>query len=445
MNFRQRIVLTIAMLSYLLTAMSNCLVITGLTKIATDLRLDQVGLSWVQNAYGLAFGSFLLLSGRLSDAFSRRRILNIALAIFLFGSLLSGLATSGGVMIAARFLQGLGSALLAPTSMALLIDYFEGPALVKAIAWYSSVSGLGASIGLVLGGLFASLWSWRLGFYLNVPVCLLMLALSWRTFEESATSQTHERFDLLGTLTSVLACSLLVWGLNGASHPVLVLALAMIFLIAFVVIEHRSQSPLLPLRIFKNGVRTNGYLCRAILNGAVLGYWFFVSEYLQQVLHYSPLKVGFAYLPLSVTLFLAAMVVPRLINAWNDKGVLILASLTMLAGFGLALVMDGRGYWLGTGLPMLILGCGQGLALAPTTNMGIYQVPAEHSGTASGLVNVAHQLGGVLGLAVMVNLGTSLVSAGDVNGQFRVAMIVALAMMTLTFLLAILAGKEEAE
>ncbi|WP_373842818.1 MFS transporter [Limosilactobacillus sp.] len=445
MHLKQRIVLTIAMLSYLLTAMSNCLVITGLTKIAADLSLNQVGLSWVQNAYGLAFGSFLLLSGRLSDAFSRRSILNIALVIFLVGSLLSGMATSGPVMIGARFLQGIGSALLAPTSMALLIDYFDGPALVKAIAWYSSVAGLGSSIGLILGGLFASLWSWRLGFYLNVPVCLVMLLLSWQTLKATTALEAHQRFDLLGTITSVLGCGMLVFALNGAKQPLLTLGVAILIMAVFVIIEHHSQHPLLPLSIFHNWVRTDGYLCRLILNGAVLGYWFFVSEYLQQVMHYSPLQVGFAYLPLSVTLFLAAMVVPRLVNAWGNKIVLIIASITMLVGFALTLTMIGRGYWLSVGIPMFILGLGQGLALAPTTNMGIYHVPAQESGTASGLVNVAHQIGGVLGLALMVNVASALVGAISIQRQFSVAMVVAVVMMTLTVLLALLAGREAQE
>lgn len=269
-----------------------------------------------------------------------------------------------------------------------------------------------------------------------------MLLLSWQTLKATTALEVHQRFDLLGTITSVLGCGMLVFALNGAKQPLLTLGVAILIMAVFVIIEHHSQHPLLPLSIFHNWVRTDGYLCRLILNGAVLGYWFFVSEYLQQVMHYSPLQVGFAYLPLSVTLFLAAMVVPRLVNAWGNKIVLIIASITMLVGFALTLTMIGRGYWLSVGIPMFILGLGQGLALAPTTNMGIYHVPAQESGTASGLVNVAHQIGGVLGLALMVNVASALVGAISIQRQFSVAMVVAVVMMALTVLLALLAGRE---
>ena len=423
------------MLSYFLTAMSNSLVITGLTKIETDLSLNQVGLSWVQNAYGLAFGSFLLLSGRLSDVVDRRKILNIALFIFLIGSLLSGIAFNGAIMIAARFIQGIGSALLAPTSMALLVDYFSGPSLVKAIAWYSSVAGLGASIGLVLGGIFASFLSWRIGFYINVPVCLLMSAMSLYVLSNSSQSR-HEKLDILGTLTSILGCGVLVYALNGARQPLIALIVALILLATFIYHEHRSSHPILPLSMFNSRVRTSGYLCRTILNGTLLGYWFFISEYLQKILHYNPLQVGFGYLPLSLTLFIAAILVPRLINNFGNKKVLIFASIIMLIGYGCSVITIGHGYWLGVGIPMLIIGTGQGLALAPTTNMGIYDVKPALNGTASGLVNVSHQLGGVLGLAIMVFISSSLTTSANISAQFHISLIVAIFMMLITTIFA---------
>lgn len=438
---RQRVVLTIAMLSYFLTALSNSLVLTSLAKLTADLNLTSVSLPWVQNAYGLAFGSFLLIGGRLSDAFSRRRVLDIALVIFMLGSLLSGLAPNGLIMIAARFLQGIGSALLAPTSMALLIDYFTGPSLVKAIAWYSSVAGLGSSVGLVVGGVLASYLSWRIGFYLNVPLCLLMLGLAWWALHENPAT-THEPLDVWGTLTSVLGCGLLVYALNGAAQPVVTLLAALIILAGFVVIEKRSPHPTLPLTIFHSWTRTNGYLSRAILNGAVMGYWFFIAEYLQQVRHYSPFKVGLAYLPLSLTMFLGAMIVPRLIDRWLNKRVLVVAVAIEFVGFALSLLAFGQAYWPSVGIPMMIIGIGQGLALAPLTNMGIYQVAADQSGVASGLVNAGHQLGGILGLALMVNVSALLVPPQAIASEFRIALIIALVMVAVVTGLA-LTGKRD--
>lgn len=438
---RQRVVLTIAMLSYFLTALSNSLVLTSLAKLTADLNLTSVSLPWVQNAYGLAFGSFLLIGGRLSDAFSRRRVLDIALVIFMLGSLLSGLAPNGFIMIAARFLQGIGSALLAPTSMALLIDYFTGPSLVKAIAWYSSVAGLGSSVGLVVGGVLASYLSWRIGFYLNVPLCLLMLGLAWWALHENPAT-THEPLDVWGTLTSVLGCGLLVYALNGAAQPVVTLLAAFVILAGFVVIEKRSPHPTLPLTIFHSWTRTNGYLSRALLNGAVMGYWFFIAEYLQQVRHYSPFKVGLAYLPLSLTMFLGAMIVPRLIDRWLNKRVLVVAVAIEFVGFALSLLAFGQAYWPSVGIPMMIIGIGQGLALAPLTNMGIYQVAADQSGVASGLVNAGHQLGGVLGLALMVNVSALLVPTQAIASEFRIALIIALVMVAVVTGLA-LTGKRD--
>lgn len=215
MNTRENrtIVLIIALLSYFLTALCASVVITGLTKIATDLSLNQVQLSWVQNAYGLTFGSFILLSGRLSDAFGRKRILNIALVIFGASSIITGMTSSAALMIAARALQGIGAAILAPTSMALLMDYFEGPELVKALAWYSSISGLGSSIGLVLGGVLASYASWRVGFYINVPVAAIMLWLSIKVLK--TTPIKRQKFDILETIFSVLGSAALVYAVNG--------------------------------------------------------------------------------------------------------------------------------------------------------------------------------------------------------------------------------------
>ncbi|MGY5340490.1 MFS transporter [Levilactobacillus spicheri] len=422
---RQRVVLIIAMLSYFLTALSNSLVLTSLAKLTADLNLTSVSLPWVQNAYGLAFGSFLLIGGRLSNAFSRRRVLDIALVIFMLGSLLSGLAPNGFIMIAARFLQGIGSALLAPTSMALLIDYFTGPSLVKAIAWYSSVAGLGSSVGLVVGGVLASYLSWRIGFYLNVPLCLLMLGLAWWALHENPAT-THEPHDVWGTLTSVLGCGLLVYALNGAAQPVVTLLAALVILAGFVVIEKRSPHPTLPLTIFHSWTRTNGYLSRALLNGAVMGYWFFIAEYLQQVRHYSPFKVGLAYLPLSLTMFLGAMIVPRLIDRWLNKRVLVVAVAIEFVGFALSLLAFGQAYWPSVGIPMMIIGIGQGLALAPLTNMGIYRVAADQSGVASGLVNVS----------------ALLVPTQAIASEFRIALIIALIMVAVVTGLA-LTGKRD--
>lgn len=435
------VVLIIALGSYLLTALSNSIVITGLTKIAADLQLNQIMLSWVQNAYGLAFGSFLLLAGRLSDSFSRKAILNIALLLFMIGSFLAGITTNGPLMLAARFLQGIGSALLAPTSMALLVDNFEGPALVKAIAWYSSTAGLGASLGLILDGLFASYWTWRVGFYLNVPIALAMLILSFVYLSNKKVK--HNRFDIVGTIFSILGIGCLVYALNGAKNIWLTLAVSIILLAIFIFWERKSKNPIMPLSIFNNSTRVIGYVARAVLNGSIMGFWFFASEYIQRVFRYTPVQTGFAYLPMSLILFLSAALVSRLIIRWGDKKVYTWASIITLIAFIWTICFLGKGYWLTLGLPMILFGAGEGLALAPLTNMGLYHVAEKDTGVASGLVNVAHQIGGVLGLAIMVNVSSSLMPGGSTAGQFRIAMYVGLVLAIIVVLLAFFSKDEE--
>ena len=216
MNTRKKLILTIILLSYFITAIDGSIVITGVTKIAADLHLSPSLLSWVQNAYVLAWGGFMLLGGRLSDTFGRKRILNLSLVLFGIGSLLAGIAWSASVMITARFIQGIGSAILAPTSLALIMDYFEGAERVKAVAWYSSISGLGLCFGLVFGGAITSFLSWRDGFLVNIPFIIFMLAVSAKVLQRGETKK--EPFDIWGTLLSVIGIFAFVYAINGARN-----------------------------------------------------------------------------------------------------------------------------------------------------------------------------------------------------------------------------------
>lgn len=437
----RKIVLVIALLSYFLTALCASVVITGLTKIAADLQLNQLQLSWVQNAYGLTFGSFMLLSGRLSDAFGRKRLLNLALIIFGLASVLTGATHSAVIMIAARALQGIGAAILAPTSMALLMDYFEGPELVKALAWYSSISGLGSSIGLVLGGLLASDVSWRVGFYINVPVAAMMLWLSVKVLK--TTPIKRQKFDILGTLFSVLGSAALVYAVNGARHVWLFLLMAGVILALLVRTEARTPFPIMPLQIFHSKTRVYAYLIRALLVGTMMGFWFYISEFLQEYYHFTPLMAGVGFLPMTVTLFITAVAVPRIVEKWGNHYTLMVAAGVMLIGFIWIVTWRNGGYWLSVAVPMLFFGVGQGLGLTPDTNLGITHVAVENTGVASGLVNAAHQLGGVLGVAAMLSVASATVPAGKMFAEFHVAMLVGLGLTVVYALVAIRMPKED--
>lgn len=427
MKNKKRIILTIVLLSYFVTAIDGSIVITGLTKISKDLSLNQSTLSWVQNAYILAFGGFILLGGRLSDVFGRKRIINIALILFCVGSALAGASTTAFVMIFSRFFQGVGAAILAPTSLALLMDTFEGEERVKVVAWYSSISGLGSSVGLILGGFFASFMSWRDGFYINVPLTLFMLLLSIKTLEYKEIEQS--KFNIFGTLLSITGIFTFVYAINGAKNTALCLLISIILLTGFIIAEMKISIPIMPLELFKSRTRTVAYIARTLYMCAMFGFWFFISECLQEVFKFSPILTGFAFFPMTISLFIAAIIVPRLVESFGNKNVLLIGAIFLICGFIWMLYLDEQSsYVIGVGIPMILLGLGQGLSMSPLTNLGIYNTKAENSGAASGLVNVAHQVGGSIGLSTMVVFSRNSVSMISI---FHTSMIVGLSFIVI--------------
>lgn len=437
-GLRKELVLLIALMSYLLTALDNSLVLTSLTKIQADLHLSQVPLSWIQDAYGLAFGSFILLSGRLGDMYGRKLMMEIALSLFAISSLVTAISTAAAMTIASRFVQGMGAAILAPTSLALLVDYFTELMLSKAIAWYSSIAGLGMSIGLILGGILTSYLNWRVGFYLNAAVALGLFILSVKTLEQKQAVQTDSRIDILGSLASVIGSGLLVYAVNGARQMVPFMIAALVILAGLFVIEKRVDNPVLPLKLIANRGRLLADLSRAFLVASAMGFYFFDSEFLQEVLHYSPLLTGLAYLPMTITLFVVAILVPRMVEKLDNQAVLLSGSVAIMLAFVWAVFVDGNNYLTTLLVPELLLGVGQGLALAPQTNLAINGVKPQESGAASGILNMFHQLGGVLGIAIMVQMGIKLGNGQNFAGQFQLAMIAGLVIAVLLVLMSIL-------
>lgn len=427
MGSKKRIILTIVLLSYFVTAIDSSIVITGLTKMSKDLNLNQSTLSWVQNAYVLAFGGFILLGGRLSDVFGRKRIINIALILFGGGSALAGAATTAFVMIFARLIQGIGAAILAPTSLALLMDTFEGKERIRAVAWYSSISGLGASVGLILGGFLASFMSWRDGFYINIPLTIFMLILSMKTLQYKKTEQS--KFDICGTILSTTGIFAFVYAINGAKNVVVWLLVSIVLLVGFVIVEAKISIPIMPLELFQNKTRSMAYIARTLYMCAMLGFWFFISECLQNIFRFSPILTGLAFFPMTISMFIAAIVVPRLVVNLGNKKVLLVGIFFLFSGFILMLCLNKHSsYFSGVALPLILLGFGQGLSMSPLTNLGIYDTKAENSGAASGLVNVAHQVGGSVGLSIMVAFSGNTLS---MFSSFHIAMVIGLIFVVL--------------
>jgi EmrB/QacA subfamily drug resistance transporter len=412
-------VLVIILASYLMIVLDISITITALPKIHQALEFSATGLSWVQNAYTLAFGGLLLLGARAGDILGRRRMFVVGIGVFTVASFLVGTAQSSAWLIAARALQGVGAAILAPSTLSMLQTSFAaGRERTRAVAYYGAVAGVGASLGLVLGGVVTDVISWRVGFFINVPIGIAMMSAAPRFLPE--TDPRPGQLDAIGALCSTLGMTALVYGLVRAAEAgwadgltIATLLAGLVLLGLLVVNERRATQPIMPLRLFASAERSAAYAGRVLFLGAMMGFWFFITQYLQTVNGYSPLQAGLAFLPMTVVNFAVAIAVPKLTQRYGN-GLLLAVGLafTMVGMFWLSRLSADTSYLTGVALPMVLIGGGQGATLSPLTAAGIAGVGAEDAGAASGLVNVAHQLGGSLGLGILVTV----FAAADASG-----------------------------
>jgi EmrB/QacA subfamily drug resistance transporter len=411
-------ILAIILVSYFMILLDNSIIFTALPKIHAAMRFSPAGLAWVQDAYPLVFGGLLLLGARAGDVMGRRRVFVFGLAVFALASLLVGLAPAGWWLITARGVQGIGAAIVAPSSLSLLTASFTGRReRVKAVALYRATAGIGASLGLVIGGALADWVSWRAGFFINVPVGAAMIVLAPRFLPES--SRSRGRFDLAGTVSATLGVGALVYGVIhsagsgwGTAATVMPLLAGAALIAALVLAESRATEPVMPLRLFASRVRAGAYLARTLHLGAMIGFFFYATQYLQGVLGFSAFQAGGAFFPMTVANFAVAMTIPRLTARLGQAVPLAAGVVLTPAGMAwLAQVQVTSSYWASVALPMVLIGAGQGLAFAPLTSAGIAGVGARDAGAASGLVNTFHQPGMALGLGVLVAL-----SAGSGHG-----------------------------
>jgi len=415
----QNLILAIIITCQLMVVLDASIMITALPEIGRGLQLSTTSLTWVQNAYVLAFGGFLLLAARAGDIVGRRKIFIIGTAIFTLASLLAGLAQSAEILFMTRALQGIGAAFATPSALALLaVSFPEGKERVKAIALYSAVNGAGGSIGLVLGGILTDLVSWRVGMFINVPIGILLLVLAPRFLPE--TNKSTGRFDIMGAVTSVVGLTALVYGFvsaadEGWGSPVTIISLliGLLLIVAFVFIESRVEQPITPLRLFASRERAGGYLGRLLFVGGMFSMFFFLSQFLQHVLGFTALETGLAFLPMTVVQFGMMYAMPRLVARYGNAKILISGILIVLIGMSfLSLISQDLQFFPGILFPMIILGIGAGIVFIPFTTFGLTGVDPRDAGAASGLVNVAHQSGGSLGLAVLTAVFGSFASSG---------------------------------
>jgi EmrB/QacA subfamily drug resistance transporter len=407
-------VLGIILASYLMIIVDISVIITALPDIERALNFSSTGLSWVQNAYAVTFGGLLLLGARAGDILGRRRVFVAGVGLFTAASLLAGLAATPAWLLGARALQGVGAAIAAPSTLALLtITFREEAERTRAVAWYSAVAGGGASLGLVLGGALTQWVSWRSGLFINVPLGVALMWLAPRHLPE--TEREPGRFDLAGAASSTLGMSAVVYGFVRAAADgwgdwltIASFAAGAALLAAFVVTEMRAEQPITPLRLFASRTRSGAYAARILVVSGMYAMFFFLTQYFQGISGFGPLEAGAAFLPMTLLVFAMVQVVPRIAPRVGHTRLLAGGLVVGLAGMTwLSQIGADTAYFPHIAVPLLLLGIGMGTALTPLTSAGIAGVAPDDAGAASGVVNTAHQLGGALGVSVLVTVFTA--------------------------------------
>ncbi|HKC27937.1 MAG TPA: MFS transporter [Jatrophihabitans sp.] len=405
------LVLSLILTAQLMVVLDATIVNVALHDIKSALGFSSAGLSWVVNAYTLTFGGLLLLGARAGDILGRRRVFLAGIALFSLASLVGGFAANPTELLAARAVQGIGAALASPSALALLMTMFPSAReRTRAIGLYTAVSIGGAAVGLIAGGMLSEWASWRWVLFVNVPIGVAVLVLARATLPE--TERQPGRFDLTGALTSTLGMAGLVYGfVNAASdgwanaRTVASFALGVVLLAAFIFTELRAESPITPLRLFADRNRSTSYVARLLLVAGMMGMFFFLTQFLRGVLGYSDLVTGFAFVPLTVVVFGASQLSARvLVERFGAHRLMILGVMLSTSGMlWLTQLGEHSGYASLVG-PLLVFGTGNGLAFVPLTSAALEGVSPRDAGAASGLVNVMQQLGGALGLSVLVTV-----------------------------------------
>jgi len=402
--------------AYFMTIVDLTIVNVSLPTIGRDLHFSATNLQWVATAYALTFGGFLLLGGRAADLLGRRRVLMAGLGLFSAASLACALATGDGFLIGARAVQGIGAAVMLPASLSIVMNMFEeGAERNKALGIWGALAASGATVGLVLGGLLTRYAGWQYIFYLNVPIAIATLLLVPRTVPESRLATTRRRFDALGALTGTAGLALLVDAVSqapqygwGGTRTIAVLAAAAALLVAFVVTESRVESPLLPLEIFRRRTLTGANTAGLLLGASFYAFFFVGTLYMQEVLHYSPLQAGVAWLAASITSVGLAGLSQYLVTRIGPKIVMAIGMTLIGTGVLWATQVPVHGHYIGNLLgPFAVAGAGTAFAFIPISIAGLAGVEEHRAGLAYGLLNTSQQLGGAIGIAIASSVAAS--------------------------------------
>ncbi len=419
-NSRRWSALALIVVAQFMVILDVAIVNVALPSIKADLGFSQANLQWVISAYAIIFGGTLLLGGRLGDLLGRRRLFMVGLSVFSLSSLLCGLAWSESSLIAFRALQGLGGALLAPAALALLLTTFaEGRERNVALGIYGAAAGSGAAAGVLLGGVLTSYLSWPSIFFINVPIGLAAIALTPVLLRESRAAVSHRHFDFAGAFSVTSGLMLLVYALTRATtdgwtagSTIGLLALAAALLVAFVVIELRSRAPLLPMGIFRLRTLSAANATMALVGATAFSEFFLLTLYMQDVLQYSAVETGTAFLAFALTVVVASNVAQLVVGRVGVRPTLTAGLIASAVSVALLtrLPVEGQYFW--DLFPAFVLGgAGMGLSFVPVTIASLSGVGRSDAGVASGLVNTSRQIGGAIGLAAVSAIAAASTSA----------------------------------
>jgi EmrB/QacA subfamily drug resistance transporter len=407
------LVLVLVCLGQFMVILDATIVNVALPSIQRDLQFSATDLQWVINSYTLVFGGFLLLGGRAADLVGRRALFVAGVIVFSAASLLNGLSNSSEMLVAARGLQGLGGALVSPAALSIITTTFaEGPDRTKAMGVWGAIAAGGGAFGLLLGGILTEALSWEWIFFVNVPVGIGAAVLAWRYIPESRAEQRPDSFDFAGAVTVTAGLIVLVYAIVkaeefgwGSAETVGLAALAVALLAIFVLIERRSSAPLVRLGIFRIRSLLGANLVLLVVAGGLFANFFFSSLYVQQILGYTPLEAGLAFLPVTVGIVAGSGLSQVLVRTVGVRETTMGGMVLAAAGLFLLSRAEVDGTYVGTLLPGLVLmSVGMGLTFVPVTLIATTNVSAQDAGLASGLFNTSQQIGGALGLAILSTL-----------------------------------------
>ena len=410
-SWRLALGLSVLLAWQLMVVLDGTIVNIALAHIRESLGFSAAGLSWVVNGYALAFGGLLLLGSRAGDIFGRRRALVVGVIVFTIASALGGFAGSPEMLILARVLQGVGAAIAAPSTLSLIVTNFSaGAPRDRALSLFSSVSGVGASIGLIVGGMLTSWLSWHWVFFVNVPIGIAVALLAPRAVKEAP--RMPGRLDLGGAITSTIGVTALVYGFiraaeEGWSDSLTIgsFAAAIILLVSFALIERRVSQPIMPFRLFDERNRALAFLAMLVVPSALFGVFFFLTQYLQTVLGMSAVESGFAFLPFSTTIVIGARVVPGAVRRFGARYVVMYGAAAIAAGLALFSQLDQDTAYVPLVMVAMLIGASGAVANFVALNLTIMgRIAPQDSGAASGLMQTAQQIGGAIGLAILVTV-----------------------------------------